>query len=43
MVVMISPLLNDNLRIFSIQKPFPAEAFVSELSVEAFHIGILPR
>src|SRR5512142_1576398 len=42
-VVMLPPLLDDDLRLGACAKPFHAQALVAELAVEAFVAAILPR
>ena len=41
-IVMMPPLLDNDLGLFLACEPFPAEAFVSEFAVEAFDIAVLP-
>ena len=42
-VVKLSPLLDDDLRFAAGNEPFPVQAFVPQLPVEAFHKTVLPR
>jgi hypothetical protein len=40
---MLSPRLNDDLRVAESPKPLDAQAFVAELAVEGFVGAVLPR
>ena len=42
-VVVLSPLLDPDLRVHAVPKPLPAQELVAELPVERFVGGILPR
>ena len=42
-VVVLAPLLNDDLGFLETVEDLPVEQFVAEFSVEAFAIAILPR
>ena len=43
LVVVLSPLLDPDLRVHAVPKPLKAQELVAELPVERFVGGILPR
>ena len=43
LVVVLSPLLDPDLRVHAVPKPLEAQELVAELPVERFVGGILPR